>query len=45
MARLMGLTEDGVKMLLRRTRTALAKCVESKLAVHGAMARNRSDRD
>lgn len=45
MARLMGLTEDGVKMLLRRTRTALAKCVEVKLAVHGEMARNGSDRD
>lgn len=42
MARLMGLTEDGVKMLLRRTRTALAKCVQVKFAVHGAMARTAS---
>lgn len=32
MARLLGLSEDGVKMLLRRIRSALARCVEDRIS-------------
>ncbi len=32
MARLLGLSEDGVKMLLRRIRSALGRCVEARIS-------------
>lgn len=36
MAQFLGISEDGIKSLLRRIRAALAKCVEKRLAIEGA---------
>jgi RNA polymerase sigma-70 factor (ECF subfamily) len=35
MAQFLGISEDGIKSLLRRLRAALAKCVEKRLALEG----------
>jgi RNA polymerase sigma-70 factor (ECF subfamily) len=35
MAQFLGISEDGIKSLLRRIRAALAKCVEKRLAIEG----------
>ena len=36
MAQFLGISEDGIKSALRRLRTALAKCVEKRLALEGS---------
>ena len=36
MAQFLGLSEDGIKSLLRRLRAALAECVEKRLAQEGS---------
>ena len=36
MAQFLGISEDGIKSLLRRLRAALAKCVKKRLALEGA---------
>ena len=36
MAQFLGVSEDGIKSLLRRLRAALANCVEKRLALEGA---------